>query len=218
MSIINYKKNIQPLVWLSFQTFKASGAHSTADEDFLYQVENESLFEFTIAVKTGSKTLLIPRKATSSNRLFSTKKNTYIANPVPGPVLNEILEAHKAKKLSLTVTVKLKYQMFFLELIKNLTRTDSDTFNLGRPFDGPGVLKSFDYKRSGNKGTITHKTTTKEIKAIPSMLSGYKVIPASKTGAAPTVQLFVYMRIREAITYPRYIQVSRMFIAADYTK
>lgn len=53
MSHITYTGNVQPAVWLSFKSDKVSGAHSSANGNFLYEIENESTFEFTISATTA---------------------------------------------------------------------------------------------------------------------------------------------------------------------
>jgi hypothetical protein len=218
MSHISYSGRIQPVVWLSFQSIKVTGAHTSANENFLYAIENESTFEFTINATTPSGNYVLQRRANRSRRLFNVPLNTYITEPVSAATLNSILAAQDSGNLTLTVSIKIRYEEFFLELLRYLTRTDSDTFNLARPADATTVEGSFYYQRSGSRGIIRHKTKQRYFQNIPAKLSGYQVTPSSNTSRPPRIKLYIYLLIREQLSRSDRNETIQIFIASDYSK
>ncbi|HEX2955257.1 MAG TPA: hypothetical protein VHO70_00395 [Chitinispirillaceae bacterium] len=218
MPIINYSGNLQPAIWLSFQAFSSSGAHASANTSFLYQIENECCTEFTITATTPSSSYIISRNATPSKSLFDSSLNTYLSNPVSSTVLENILQAHTAGNLKLTVSLKIWYHRFFMEVINYCTRDSADTFNLANPENAAIVEDSFSYVRSGSQGIINHKKVVKDLSNIPAMLSGYDIIPGANPSDPPKVKLYIYLKIREDLPDAARTEASQVFIAADYTK
>ena len=49
---ISYFGNVEPIIWLSFKTIKVPNAHQSANDEYLYAVENPELSEFTLHAVT----------------------------------------------------------------------------------------------------------------------------------------------------------------------
>jgi hypothetical protein len=217
MTRIAFKGSIKPAVFLSFKSIKVPGCHASADENFAYQVENESLFDFTL-VATTPTVYRLERHTSKSKKLFDADLNTYIAEPIAASALNDIFDAHDAGNLKLFLTVKIWYMQFFSVLLGFLTRTAGDTFTLARPDDPKPVEDSFHYARGKSGVSVTHIDKQDMIKDIPCILTGWDIVPAKSPKAPPAVKLFFYMQLKEKLAAADRDSAVRIFLASDYSK
>ena len=141
MSHISYSGHIAPAIWLSFKGHKVADAHADADDDFLYTIANECLYEWDIAFSTGSRTHHLIRVASGTQRHFHERLNTYLNPPVDASVLNEILAATDAGALQVQVSCKVWYHAFFRHILNHLRRTSADLHNLANPVDPQAWLQ-----------------------------------------------------------------------------
>jgi hypothetical protein len=217
MTRIAFKGSVKPAVFLSFKSIKVPGCHSSADEDFSYEVENESLFDFTL-VATTPTVYRLERHTSKSKRLFDSTLNTFIAEPIAASALNDIFDARDAGNLKLFLTVKIWYKQFFRELLRFLTRTAGDTFTLARPDDPKPVEDSYRYSKSGSGVSVTHIDKQDMIKDIPCLLTGWNITPAKSPKIPPAVKLFFYMQLKEKLSAADRDSAVRIFLASDYSK
>lgn len=223
---ISYSGTVQPAVWLSFKADKVSGAHSVGNANVSYHVANESLTRFDLRVVTTSpnRTFTITREATRRNRRFSSRLNTYLADPVNTDLLNQIIDAHNRltadpNALRMFLNVRIWYKPFFREMLKFMTRTASDTNSLANPGgDQAAVENSFTHTRSGSRTRITHPNHTDNVRDIPTILTGVDVTPAPRSGRPPRVKIYLYMKIKESLNAADQANATRVFMAADYSK
>jgi protein involved in ribonucleotide reduction len=223
MSLITYNGVIQPAVFLSFKTIKVDGARASGNVEFLYVVENELLFGLWLWARTPTGVYRLERLATPRRRLFNSALNTYVMEPIPAAVLNAIEAARVAGRLELFLTVKIRFMSFFYQLLKYLTRTDGDTFNLARPQDRAPVEASFVHRRIGERARISFPDQDpegqREIKDIPCLLSSsIDVTPPVRPGQPPGAKLYIYMQLRERRSDEERDEAARIFMAADYSK
>ncbi len=214
MSHIAYSGDISPAIWLSFKGHKVPGAHADADEDFVYEIENECLFQWDIACDTGARVHHLVRRASSSRRYFSDALNTYLNPPVHATVLNEILDAHDAGTLTITVTMKVWYHVFFRHILHHLRETATNEQNLANPSDQAAIMSSF-RRRSG--GTYRYTREERQIDDVPAMLSGFDITPSGGSGP-PGVKLYIYLKVKEDLPASDANEVTEILVACDYSK
>jgi hypothetical protein len=214
MTHIAYSGDISPAIWLSFKGNKVPGAHADADANFVYEIENECLFEWDIVCNTGARVHHLVRRASSSRRYFSDALNTYLNPPVTATVLNEILDARDAGTLSITVTMKVWYHSFFRHILHHLRETATHEHNLANPSDQTAIRSSFQ-RRSG--GIYHYTREERQITDIPAMLSGFDVVPSGGSGP-PSVKLYIYLKVQEDLSTTDANDLTEILVACDYSK
>ncbi|BBO88754.1 hypothetical protein [Desulfosarcina ovata] len=214
MTHIAYSGNISPAVWLSFKGNKVPGAHASADDDYVYEIENECLFEWDIVFNTGSHVHHLTRRASRRNRYFSASLNTYRNPPVNASVLNEILDAQDSGTLSVTVTMKIWYHSFFRHILHEMRQTVTNENNLANPSDQAAVLGAF-RRRSG--GRYRYAREEQQLRDIPAMLSGFDIVPSGGSGP-PGVKLYIYLKVKENLATADANNVTEYLVASDYSK
>ncbi|MDF2697410.1 MAG: hypothetical protein K0S65_5793, partial [Labilithrix sp.] len=193
MSVINFNGVISPSFYTSFQTIKVPGSHRTADENYVYYLANEAVFEFSLEVQTPAGVVVVERHATAKDPLYDKARTCYICDPTPSAALEKLVDAVKGNKLAKATlkSVKVWVKPFFLETLKLLTRADADTFTLARPPDAASkapVEASFNHRFEGDESFTSHPNdVVKEIKEIPCDLAGVTVFPPSGPDQPPRV-------------------------------
>jgi hypothetical protein len=222
MSKITFSGAIQPTVFFAYQSVKVPGARPTADEFYTYVMANEAVFQFSFEVTTATGVVTISRSADEKNPKFDAEHRAYICEPTSAAVLNAIADASETKVAPATLkSVKVWLKPFFFEMLKLLTRTAADTFNLARPdaSSAKAVEDSFSHSLKGDKVSVTHPANfQREIKEIPCDVTGVNIQPAAVAGQPPRVTLFVVMRVRDRLPPADRDEVVRILIAADYSK
>lgn len=213
---IAYSGSVEPAVWLSFKGGKVPGAHASANDDLLYEIRNECLWELQVQATTPTGTFTILRSATSAARRFDTTLDTYTTEPIGAAALNAIFDAKDAGTLTVTVTVKVWFHKFFYQLLKHMTRNAGDTRTLARPVSPSDVEGSFTYRRTGSSAVITQIEERRQILNIPAMLSGWDIVP--RGAGAPAVKLYIYLKTKEALPAADRDENALVFLACDYTK
>ena len=233
MSEIDFDGTISPSLLMTFQTIKVAGTHATADENYVYSVANSLVHEFRLEVQTPGGVVAIERHATAKDPLYDKERFAYICDPTPAAALQKLVDALKAASTAKASVKSLKLwtKPFFVEMLKLLTRTDADSFTLGRPdaASKTAIEKTFKHvfvkdQQGKDVGIVTHPANVaKEIKEMPAELLSVTVEPPLKKKGAPRVVLWVALRIKEAaaankITAADRDEAARLFMAADYTK
>lgn len=219
MSVISYEGNIQPAITLGYTSDKVAGAHASADENYLFLLANESTTDITIQITTPTEVFELRRNATAGRRLFSDELNTYVVEPVSSITLNTILGAVDSENgLSVSISLKTKYDKFMLEMIKQLSRTGSDFKNLADPEDPSTVLESFNYSYNGNSGSVTHIEEERDLVNLPGTLYYYEVDSSSTAGDPPVVKLFFELNLKDTLSFEEHREVTDILIASDYSK
>jgi hypothetical protein len=77
---ISYFGNVEPIIWLSFKTIKVPNAHQSANDEYLYAVENPELSEFTLHAVTLEGSYTVERHSTSSNRRYDDRLNVRVVH------------------------------------------------------------------------------------------------------------------------------------------
>jgi len=220
---INFNGLISPSLIMAFTGIKVPGAHRTADDTYAYVLANEGIFEFRLEVETPSGVVAIERHATAKNPLYDKTRPAYICDPTPAASLDKLVDAltaNPAAKAKLK-SVKLWLKPFFLEMLKLMTRTAGDTFTLARPdaASQQAIEATFNHQFKGDTGVVSLPADAqKEIKEIPADLVMVTVLPAAKDGDPPRVSLAVNLRIKERLQPAERDEVTRLFIATDFTK
>jgi hypothetical protein len=214
MSILNFSGKLSAAVVLQWKGDVAATPITTSVKDLRYVSANESLTEFAIKLSPGGKPIVLSRRASKKQRFFDDTLNTYTIKPVNGADLDDVLAAGKGTKGVIDCT--LTYARFFDALIEQMTRVDADLHSLADPNDSTAILDTFTHSATGGKVSITYKTTTQSINALPCMLADFEVKPGAK-GKPPAVKIVFELDFLTGLDAVR-TEAMRKLIAMDWSK